>query len=47
MLFFIIKLRRSKAWWRVELIKNKLVHTYSFVWPLVFDWLKDVVKGRK
>lgn len=47
MLHYIIKIRRSKVWWRVTLLRGGLVSTYSFVMPMLIDWLRDTFKEEK
>lgn len=47
MLQYLIKIRRSRAWWRVEMIRRGLVSSFAFIYPIVFQWLKGVMKGKR
>lgn len=47
MLYFIVKLKRSHVWWRVQVFKDGLVTNYSYVMPMLIDWLRDMLRKKK
>jgi hypothetical protein len=47
MLYYILKIKRSRVWWRVQVFKDGLVSNYSYVMPMLVDWLRDILRGKK